>query len=39
MAQFAIKAHDFGRMIHPHPTLSEAFLESVENAFGGGVHG
>lgn len=39
MAQFSIKAHDFSRMIHPHPTLSEAFLESVENAFGGGVHG
>lgn len=38
MAQFAVKAHDFARMIHPHPTLSEAFLESVENAFGGGAH-
>ncbi len=39
MAQFAITNHDFARMIHPHPTLSEAFMESVENASGEGVHG
>ncbi|MEW6708260.1 MAG: dihydrolipoyl dehydrogenase [Candidatus Riflebacteria bacterium] len=39
MAQFNIDSHAFSRMIHPHPTLSEAFMESVENAFGGGVHG
>ncbi len=39
MAQFGIDHHAFGRMIHPHPTLSEAFLESVENASGEGVHG
>ncbi len=39
MAQFAIDNHNFARMIHPHPTLSEAFMESVENASGEGVHG
>jgi dihydrolipoamide dehydrogenase len=38
MAEFAINANDFSSMIHPHPTLSEAFMESVESAFGGGVH-
>ena len=39
MSQFGISSHDFSRMIHPHPTLSEAFMESVENASGEGVHG
>lgn len=39
MAQFSIDNHAFGRMIHPHPTLSEAFMEAVENASGEGVHG
>jgi len=39
MSQFNISSHAFGQMIHPHPTLSEAFLESVENAEGTGVHG
>ncbi|MBU1105040.1 MAG: dihydrolipoyl dehydrogenase [Candidatus Riflebacteria bacterium] len=39
MSQFGINSHDFSRMIHPHPTLSEAFMESVENASGEGVHG
>jgi len=39
MAQFGIDNHSFSRMIHPHPTLSEAFMESVENASGEGVHG
>jgi dihydrolipoamide dehydrogenase len=38
MAQFSVGADSFSKMIHPHPTLSEAFLESVENAFGSGVH-
>ncbi|GAB4266574.1 MAG: dihydrolipoyl dehydrogenase [Candidatus Rifleibacteriota bacterium] len=38
MAQFGISGDSLSRMIHPHPTLSEAFMESVENAFGGGVH-
>jgi dihydrolipoamide dehydrogenase len=32
MAQFKINAKDFSEVIHPHPTLSEAFHESVENA-------
>lgn len=39
MSQFKISSHVFDKMIHPHPTLSEAFLESVENAEGTGVHG
>jgi len=39
MSQFAIDSHAFGMMIHPHPTLSEAFMEAVENASGEGVHG
>ncbi|HAE38434.1 MAG TPA: dihydrolipoyl dehydrogenase [Candidatus Riflebacteria bacterium] len=39
MSQFGISNHDFSMMIHPHPTLSEAFMESVENASGEGVHG
>lgn len=39
MSQFAIDSHAFGMMIHPHPTLSEAFMESIENAVGEGVHG
>lgn len=39
MSQFNISSHAFSQMIHPHPTLSEAFLESVENAEGTGVHG
>lgn len=39
MAQFAIGSHDFAKMIHPHPTLSEAFMSAIENASGEGVHG
>jgi len=39
LAQFGITDHDFSMMIHPHPTLSEAFMEAVENASGSGVHG
>lgn len=27
------------QVIHPHPTLSEAFLEALENGLGMGVHG
>ncbi|NCB37339.1 MAG: dihydrolipoyl dehydrogenase [Erysipelotrichia bacterium] len=38
MTQFAISSHDFAEMIHPHPTLSEAFMEAVENTTGEGVH-
>jgi len=39
MRQLDISAHDFTSVIHAHPTLAEAFLESVENALGEGVHG
>ncbi len=39
MSQFAIGSNAFSKMIHPHPTLSEAFMEAVESVNGGGVHG
>jgi dihydrolipoamide dehydrogenase len=39
MAGLKFSAHDLVSVIHPHPTLSEAFLEGVESAAGGGVHG
>ncbi|MDP2717989.1 MAG: dihydrolipoyl dehydrogenase, partial [Candidatus Micrarchaeota archaeon] len=29
---------DLALTIHPHPTLSEAFMEAVENFMGVGVH-
>lgn len=29
---------NFGEVIHPHPTLSEAFMESVDQAFGRSIH-
>ena len=32
MAEFKIDSKKFSKVIHPHPTLSEAFHESVENA-------
>ncbi|MBU1197007.1 dihydrolipoyl dehydrogenase [Candidatus Micrarchaeota archaeon] len=31
-------AEDVGKTIHPHPSLSEAIMEAVENALGKGVH-
>ncbi|RCK78708.1 MAG: Dihydrolipoamide dehydrogenase of 2-oxoglutarate dehydrogenase [Candidatus Ozemobacter sibiricus] len=31
--------HGMERLIHPHPTLSEAFLEAYENALGRNLHG
>lgn len=33
-----ITAHDIMHGIHPHPTLSESFLEAVEAAYGECVH-
>ena len=38
MAGADIDAKAFAKIVHPHPTLSEAFLEAVENASGHGVH-
>jgi len=30
---------EFSKIVHPHPTLSEAFQEAFENAFGKNIHG
>jgi dihydrolipoamide dehydrogenase len=38
MLKLGITAKDFSQVIHGHPTLSEAFLESVESLTGEGVH-
>lgn len=34
-----VGGHAFSQVIHPHPTLSEAFLEAYENALGRNLHG
>lgn len=39
MGAFGIDGQKLSDMIFPHPTLAEAWLESVENAFGTGAHG
>ena len=36
--QQKITAHDIIHAVHPHPTLSESFLEAVEVAYGECVH-
>ncbi len=36
--QQKITAHDIMHAVHPHPTLSESFLEAVEAAYGECVH-
>ena len=36
--QQKITAHDIMHAVHPHPTLSESFLEAVEVAYGECVH-
>lgn len=38
MGNFYIPANHLSDMIFPHPTLSEAYFEAVESAFGKGVH-
>ena len=38
LAGFNLSCEEYGMLIHPHPTLSEAFSEAVENARGLGVH-
>ncbi len=37
--QFGIDLHKFSKVIHPHPTLTEVFLEGFENALGESIHG
>ena len=39
LRELAIPAGDFISVIHAHPTLPEAFFESVEQALGQGAHG
>ncbi len=34
-----VKASDMGKMIHPHPTLSELFMEAGESFGAGAIHG
>jgi len=34
-----VKAGDLGKMIHPHPTLSELFMEAGESFGDGAIHG
>lgn len=36
--QQKLTAHDIMHAVHPHPTLSESFLEAVEAAYGECVH-
>lgn len=36
--QHKIKAHDIIRAVHPHPTLSEAFMEAAAVAYNEAVH-
>ena len=36
--QQKLKAQDLMHAVHPHPTLSESFLEAVEAAYGECVH-
>ncbi|MCD4681583.1 MAG: dihydrolipoyl dehydrogenase [Bacteroidales bacterium] len=33
-----IKGHDILHSIHPHPTMSEAIMEAVANAYGEAIH-
>jgi len=34
-----VKASEMGKMIHPHPTLSELFMEAGESFGAGAIHG
>jgi dihydrolipoamide dehydrogenase len=34
-----VKGSQLGRMVHPHPTLSELFMEAGEAFCGGSIHG
>jgi len=39
MKNLAVDHVAFSGIIHPHPTLSEAFMEAFENSMGLGIHG
>jgi dihydrolipoamide dehydrogenase len=36
--RFELTAHEIGRNIHAHPTLTEAIMEAAENALGKSIH-
>ncbi len=36
--QMKLKGRDIMHSIHPHPTMSEAFMEAVANAYGEAIH-
>jgi len=36
--RFELTAHEIGRNVHAHPTLSEAIMEAAENALGKSIH-
>lgn len=38
MAKLGIKSHELLDVIHPHPTLSEIYLDAIENALGVSVN-
>ncbi len=31
-------AHEIIKAVHPHPTMSEAIMEAVEDAYGHAIH-
>ncbi|MFO7950048.1 MAG: dihydrolipoyl dehydrogenase [Candidatus Fermentibacteraceae bacterium] len=39
MVSAGLRASDVGRMVHPHPTLSELFMEAGESFGHGAIHG
>jgi len=36
--RFELTAHEIGRNVHAHPTLSEAIMEAAEQALGKAIH-
>jgi len=36
--RFELTAHEIGRNVHAHPTLTEALMEAAENALGKSIH-
>ena len=36
--RFELTAHEIGRNVHAHPTLTEAIMEAAENALGKSIH-
>ena len=39
MVSTGVRAADLGRIVHPHPTLSELFMEAGESFEDGSIHG